>query len=135
MAWYSRIERYLQSMGFTKSEAEPTLYFILFGSDTLILVMYIDDLFLIGGEGIIAEYKAYLESKFEMKEIGLMHYLFRLEVWQVSGEILLGQGKYGIETLTRFRMEDCKMMATPMITNLKKVINSYLELVDPRIYR
>jgi hypothetical protein len=35
----------------------------------------------------------------------------------------------------RFRIEDCRPMATPMVTNLKKVSNSYLELVDPRIYR
>jgi hypothetical protein len=30
-AWYSRIDGYLQSMGFTKSEVDPNLYFILVG--------------------------------------------------------------------------------------------------------
>jgi len=30
-------------------------------------------------------------------------------------------------------MEDCKLRATPMITNLKKVMTSDSELVDPRI--
>jgi hypothetical protein len=47
-AWYSRIDRYLQSMGFTKSEGYPNLYFILVGEDLLILVFYVDDLFLTG---------------------------------------------------------------------------------------
>jgi hypothetical protein len=28
-AWYSRIDGYLQSMGFTRSEANPNLYFII----------------------------------------------------------------------------------------------------------
>ena len=32
-AWYSRIDGYLQSMGFTKSEVDPNLYFILVGED------------------------------------------------------------------------------------------------------
>jgi hypothetical protein len=32
-------------------------------------------------------------------------------------------------------MEDYKLMATPMITNLKKIDTSNSELVDPRIYR
>jgi hypothetical protein len=32
-------------------------------------------------------------------------------------------------------MEDCKLMATPMITNPKKVMTLDSELVDPRIYR
>jgi hypothetical protein len=32
-------------------------------------------------------------------------------------------------------MEDYKPMATPLITNLKKVTTSNLELVDPMLYR
>jgi hypothetical protein len=52
--WYSRIDRYLQSMGFTKNEVDPNLYFILVGSDPLILVLYVDDLFLTGAEELIA---------------------------------------------------------------------------------
>jgi hypothetical protein len=34
-AWYSRIDGYLQSMGFTKSEADPNLYYIFVGTDLL----------------------------------------------------------------------------------------------------
>jgi hypothetical protein len=52
-AWYSRIDGYLQSMDFTKSEAYPNLYFILVGEDPLILVLYIEDLFLTDGEELI----------------------------------------------------------------------------------
>jgi hypothetical protein len=70
-----------------------------------------------------------------MKEIGLMHYFLGLEAWQVIGEIFLGQGKYTVENLRRFRMEECKPIAMPMVTNLKKVITSDSELVDPKIYR
>jgi hypothetical protein len=47
-AWYSRIDVYLQIMGFTKSEADPNLYFIIVGAYPLILVLCIDDLFLTG---------------------------------------------------------------------------------------
>jgi hypothetical protein len=32
-------------------------------------------------------------------------------------------------------MKDYRIIATPMVINLKKVVTSYLELVDPRIYR
>jgi hypothetical protein len=69
-----------------------------------------------------------------MKDIGLMHYFLGLEVWKISREIFLGQGKYIVEILRRFRMEDCRPMATPMVTNLKKVVTSDSELVDHRIY-
>jgi transposase InsO family protein len=134
-AWYSRIDNYLQSMGFTKSEADPNLYFLLVGSEPLILVLYVDDLILTGAEKLIAGCKSDLASEFEMKDIGLMHYFLGLEVWQRSGEIFLGQGKYTLEILKRFRMEDSRPMATPMVTNLKKVDSSDSELADSRQYR
>jgi hypothetical protein len=72
-----------------------------------------------------------------MKDLGLMHYFLGLEVWQRPGEIFLGQGKYTVEILSRFGMMDCKSMATPMMTNLKKLSDSASDsyLVDPTMYR
>jgi hypothetical protein len=68
-------------MGFTKSEVDPNLYYILVGDDPLILVLYVDDLFLSGSEKLIEMCKQDLASKFEMKDIGMMHYFLGLEVW------------------------------------------------------
>jgi hypothetical protein len=50
-----------------------------------------------------------------------MHYFLSLEVWHQKGEVFLGQGKHIVEILKRFGMEDCKTMATPLITNFKKL--------------
>jgi hypothetical protein len=99
--------------------ADPNLYFILLGADPLILVLYMDDLFLTSVEELIVGCKANLAIEFEMKDIGMMHYFLGLEVSQRLGEIFLGQGKYTEEILRRFRMEDCRPMATPTVTNLK----------------
>ena len=51
---------------------------------------------------------------------------------QEDGHIFLGQGKYVVDILTRFQMEDCKSMTTPMTTNWKKLVISEGELVDPQ---
>ena len=48
-----------------------------------------------------------------MTDIGLMHYFLGLEVWQELGHIFLGQGKYAVDILSRFKMEDCRPMSTP----------------------
>ena len=66
-----------------------------------------------------------------MKDIGLMHYFLGMEVWQEDGHIFLGQGKYGVDILKRFQMEDCK----PMTANWKELVTSEGELVDPTKYR
>ena len=121
-------------MGFEKSDADPNLYFIIRGEDTLILILYVDDLFITGAEDLIAECKLGLASEFEMSDIGLMHYFLGMEVWQ-EGHIFLGQGKYAANILRRFQMEDCRPMSTPMITNWKKLSASDSQLVDATVYR
>jgi hypothetical protein len=122
-------------MGFTKSEVEPNLYLIQVGEDPLILVLYVDDLFLTGAEKLIASCKKDLTLEFEMKDIGLMDYVLGLEVWQQSSKIFLTRGKYAVEILRRFEMLDCKSMTTPTITNLKKLGASNSDLVGPMMYR
>ena len=52
-AWYSRIDSYLLSIGFRKCEADPNLYYIVVGGVPLILLLYVDDLFITGGEHMI----------------------------------------------------------------------------------
>jgi hypothetical protein len=109
-------------MGFNKSEADPNLYFIFVGIDLLILVLYVDDLFHTSVKNLIAWCKENLLVEFKMKDISTMHYFLGLEVWQRTREIFLRKGKCAMDILKRFWMEECKPMATPMITNLKKVI-------------
>jgi len=80
-AWYERIDSYLMKLGFTRSEADPNLYFKVENDRPLILVLYVDDLFLTGADPLIHQCKRELASVFEMKDLGLMHYFLGLEVW------------------------------------------------------
>ena len=121
------IDSYLLSMDFQKSEVDLNLYFIMVGDDLLVLLLYVDDLFITGEERPIAVCKRDLASEYEMTDIGLMHYFLGLEVWQEPGHIFLGQGKYAVDILRRFQMA----MSTPMITNWKKLYASEGYLVDP----
>jgi hypothetical protein len=70
-----------------------------------------------------------------MKDIELMHYFLGMEVWQEDGHVFLGQGKHAAYILSRFQMEDCRPMSTPMVTNWKKLSASDSKLVDATRYR
>ena len=48
--------------------------------------------------------KRKLAAEFEMKDLGMMHYFLSMEVWQNADGISLGQGKYAVEILKRFRI-------------------------------
>ena len=74
-------------MGFQKSEADLNLYFIMVGDDPLVLLLYVDDLFITGRERPNAACKKDLAAEYEMTDIGLMHYFLGLEVWQELGHI------------------------------------------------
>ena len=52
-----------------------------------------------------------------MKDLGLMHYFLGLEVSERDGRFFIRQGKYAVEILKRFRMEDCNPMAIPLVSN------------------
>ena len=99
------------------------------------LLLYVDDLFVIGMDGLIVDTKRKLAAEFEMKDLGMMHYFLSMEVWPYVDGIFLGQGKYAVEILKRFGMMDCKAMTTPMALNLKLLVDASLEVVDATMYR
>ena len=107
------------SLGFARSKSDPNLYYKVVDGDKVIILLYVDYLFLIGDEKLILDSNRKLAVVFEMKDLGTMHYFLGLEVWQKSREIMLSQGKYAVEILKRFRMMDCKSVTTPMTMNLK----------------
>jgi hypothetical protein len=53
-AWHGRIYNFLQCLGFTKSIANPSLYIKIVQNHLVILILYVDDLFLIREENLIA---------------------------------------------------------------------------------
>ena len=47
----------------------------------MILLLYVDDLFATGGDGLITDTKRNTVVKFKMKELAMMHYFLGMEVW------------------------------------------------------
>jgi hypothetical protein len=134
-AWHGRIGRFMTSLGFTKSKSDSNLYFKVMNDEPIILLLYVDDLFLTGEENLITKCKKRLALEFEMKDLGLMHYFLGLEVWKSLERIFLNQGKYAVEILKIFDMLECKSMNTPMEVKMKLLVNTSSELIDATLYR
>ena len=100
----------------------------------LILVLYVDDLFLIGDERLTGYCNSNLAVEFEMEDLRLMHYFLGLEVWQRDGCFFIGQGKYAVDIVKRFKMEDYKTMAIPSISNWRNIDASRSNRFDPTSY-
>ena len=67
----------------------------------VMLLLYVDDLFVKGMDELIVDTKRKLTAKFEMKDLGMMHYFLGMEIWQSADGISLGQGKYAVEILKK----------------------------------
>ena len=89
----------------------------------VILVLYVDDLFLTGEEHLIAQTKRELSAEFELKDLGLIHYLLRCG----RNVVRFFSHKVSMQLMcfADFGILDCKFMTTPMISKLKKLHPDY----------
>ena len=101
----------------------------------MILLFYVDELFVASEDGLIVDTKRKFDAKFEMKDLGMMHYFLGMEVWKNVDGISLGQGRYAVYILNRFRMMEYKAMTTPMESNLKLLCDDSSETIDSTMYR
>ena len=122
------------SLGFTNIKSYLNIYFKVGDSIRVILLLYVDDLFLTGEKELITEARRILSTDFEMKYLGMMHYLLGMEVWHSADGIFVGQGKYAVEILKRFRMMDCKEITTPMAYKLKLLGDASSKIIDAIMY-
>ena len=85
-------DSFLTSLGLTKSKADSNLYYKVEEGNPMILLLYVDDLFVTGENGLIDDTKRKLVAELKMKDLGMLHYFLGMEVWQNVDGIPLGKG-------------------------------------------
>jgi hypothetical protein len=75
-AWNEKLDVFLKSIEFTKSEANPSVYVAQVGDLKFFIMVYVDDLILVcNDQNKLLEIKEELSQKFEMKDFGKLHLL------------------------------------------------------------
>ncbi|KAL0300303.1 UNVERIFIED_CONTAM: Retrovirus-related Pol polyprotein from transposon RE2 [Sesamum angustifolium] len=120
-AWCSRIDKYFMDRGFQRSLSEPTLYIKSQGNDKLIVSLYVDDLIYTGNNEKMIQYiKEDMMKRFEMSDLGLMHFFLGIEINQEKEGIFICQRKYTETLPKKFKMESCKtVLLLPKSTRKK----------------
>ena len=90
LTWYDKMNRLLMALGFTESKGNFNLFFKVEGQRPVMLLLYVDDLFLTVKEELIKVARRRLDAKFEMKHLDMMHYFLGMEVWPKCKWNLLG---------------------------------------------
>ena len=69
------------TLGFTESNVDSNLCFKVEGRRPMMLMLYVNDLFLTRKEELIKHARRRLVVEFEIKDLGIMHYFLGMEVW------------------------------------------------------
>eukprot|EP00253_Pinus_taeda_P003374 PITA_03374 len=120
--WYQKFDTFIRGLGFTINKADHCVYFKLIGDRVIFLVLYVDDMLLVGNDKeIIQDLKTHLSSKFEMKDLGPPNYILGMEIKRdrTKRKLWLSQRKYVETILQRFNMQDSKPVKVPIPVGVK----------------
>nr|GEX50322.1 putative reverse transcriptase, RNA-dependent DNA polymerase, Gag-polypeptide of LTR copia-type [Tanacetum cinerariifolium] len=83
------------------------------------LLVYVDDIIITGNNSSeIEKFKAFLNTKFMIKDLGMLKYFLVIEVINTENSLCLSQRKDCLDLLTEFGMLACKPSVTPLEQNL-----------------
>ncbi len=95
--WSNKIGQYLVISGFQTSNADFSLYVKKTNHGIVIIVIYVNDLIIIGNsDAYIFDLNKLLKQKFEMKDLGELRYFLGIEVIQAPKGIWLLQRQYAL---------------------------------------
>jgi Reverse transcriptase (RNA-dependent DNA polymerase) len=104
-------------LGLTRNAVDDCLYVRIEGAGTLLIALYVDDLLIACGDiAYLAEIKAALSQRFEMKDLGEAKMCLGLEISRnrKDGDLTLSQAKYIGSVLSRYGMDSAYGAHTPM---------------------
>ena len=105
-----------------KNEDEPCVYKKVSRSAIIFLVLYVDDILLIGNDiPTLQSVKSWLGKYFSMKDLGEAAYILGIKIYRDRSQRLLGlnQSGYIDKVLKRFSMQDSKRGFLPMSHGIK----------------
>ena len=112
-----RFDETIRSYDFIKNEDEPCVYKKISGSAIMFLVLYVDDILLIGNDvGMLSSVKAWLSKNFSMKDLGKVTYVLGIRIYRDRSRRLLGlsQSMYKDTIVKRFDLENSKRGFIPI---------------------
>jgi hypothetical protein len=135
-AWYERLTTYLLAKGFTRGQADRTLFIRKQGTHKLIAQIYVDDIiFGANLDSLAHEFSEEMKQEFEMSMIGELNYFLGLQVKQTAEGIFISQSKYAKDLVKWFGLDGKSRARTPMSTCVKISSDPAGKSIDPSLYR
>ncbi|KAK2389045.1 putative mitochondrial protein [Trifolium repens] len=113
--WYNRLSEYLLKEGYKNDSICPCIFIKRSGSEFAIIVVYVDDINIIGIPEELPKAINCLKKEFEMKDLGKTKFCLGLQIEHVKNGIFVHQEAYISTLLKRFYMDKSHPLSTPMV--------------------
>ena len=115
-SWNIRFDEVIKSYGFEQCQDESCVYKKSNGNVVVFLVLYVDDILLIGNNvKVLSDVKVWLSEQFQMKDLGEASYILGIKVIRDRKKrmLCLSQATYIDTVIARFNMQNSKKGLLP----------------------
>ncbi|GKA28522.1 retrotransposon protein, putative, ty1-copia subclass [Tanacetum coccineum] len=116
-SWNKRFDEEIKRFGFAQNLDEPCVYQKASGSNVTFLILYVDDIIIMGNHiPSLQSVKDYLGKCFAMKDLGEATFILGIKIYRDRSKRLIGlsQNAYMDKILKRYRMDNSKRGHIPM---------------------
>ncbi|GJS23539.1 putative reverse transcriptase domain-containing protein [Tanacetum coccineum] len=116
-SWNKRFDKKIKRFGFAQNLDEPCVYQKASGSNVTFLILYVDDIIIMGNHiPSLQSVKSYLEKCFAMKDLGGAAFILGIKIYRDRLKRLIGrsQSSYMDKILKRFKMDTFERGYIPM---------------------
>ena len=112
----------MHRIGFKRCEADHCCYVKFSDNSYIILLLYVDDILIVGSSiEEINNLKKQLSKQFVMKDLGVAKQILGMRIIRDKSNVTLklSQSKYVKKVLSRFNMNEAKLVSTPLASHFK----------------
>ena len=117
-----RFDSVIKAYGFIQTFGEACIYKKVSGSSVAFLILYVDDILLIGNDiEFLDSIKGYLNRNFSKKDLGEATYMLGIKIYRDRSRCLIGlsQSTYLDKVLKKFKMDQAKKGLLSVLQGVK----------------
>nr|GEW69258.1 retrotransposon protein, putative, Ty1-copia subclass [Tanacetum cinerariifolium] len=131
--WNKRFDDEIKKFGFTQNRDEPYVYIKASGSNITFLILYVDDILLMGNSiPMLQSVKTYLEKCFAMKDLGEAAYILGIKIYRDRSKRLIGlcQSAYIEKILNAYSWSEEDLKDPKKFYEMNMLLNAQREIAE-----
>ena len=127
--WYNRLSKYLLKEGYANNPICPCIFIKESETRFVVIVVYVDDLNLVGTFEKLTRTTKYLKKGFEMKDLGKKKFCLSLQIEHFPTRVLVHQSPYTKKILKHFYINKAYPLRSSMVVRSIDVKSTHFVLV------